>query len=107
MTQCLLKKSLIHQKVIRHVSNTKQEDSKVRPKMDGKQVIDEIMKINPNQTIIMITGFPQEVTNYLGFSHVKVFLKPFDPDDLITMLGQLDSDRRKPIANIITGTEAN
>lgn len=71
------------------------------PKMDGKQVIDEIMKINPNQTIIMITGFPQEVTDYLGFSHVTVFLKPFDPDDLIARLKQVDSHK----ASIFAATE--
>ena len=67
------------------------------PRKNGRQVIEEIVKINPDQTIIMITAYQQEMMDYEEFRNVRVFLKPFDPDDLTELLKKLDLDKKNPL----------
>jgi DNA-binding response OmpR family regulator len=68
------------------------------PKKDGKQVAREILLVNPSQTIIMITAFPQEMTSFEELKIVRILRKPFEPDDLIALLKSLDSAKNNPAA---------
>lgn len=76
------------------------------PEKDGKQVAREILLVNPKQTIIMITAFPQEITKVEELKIIKILRKPFEPDDLITLLKSLDPAKNNPAinANITTLT---
>ena len=67
------------------------------PKKDGKQVAREILSVNPKQTIIMITAFPQEITKIEELKIVKILRKPFEPDDLIALLKSLDPAKNNPV----------
>jgi two-component system cell cycle sensor histidine kinase/response regulator CckA len=65
------------------------------PKMNGKEVLVELRKINPNITVIMSSGYSEEELDHLmGDVKPSVFIqKPHRPQTLLTMINTLLESR--------------
>ena len=56
----------------------------VMPHKDGKSLLNEVMKVNPQAAIIMVSGFSRDyVRNYLERGAWGFVQKPIDRDYLI------------------------
>ncbi|AIF82244.1 response regulator with CheY-like receiver, AAA-type ATPase, and DNA-binding domains [Candidatus Nitrososphaera evergladensis SR1] len=59
------------------------------PKMNGRDVAKEILARHSGQTIIMITAFSKELTDFSGIEKIEVLQKPFELEDLTRLLMKL------------------
>jgi two-component system cell cycle response regulator CpdR len=59
------------------------------PKMNGREVAKEILAKHPGQTIIIITAFSKELTDFSGIESIEVLQKPFELEDLTRLLIKL------------------
>lgn len=59
------------------------------PKMNGRDVAKEILARHPGQTIIIITAFSKELTDFSGIEKIEVLQKPFELEDLTKLLMKL------------------
>ena len=62
----------------------------IMPKMNGKELADEIRKSRPKVKVIFISGYPREVLSQQGVLDPDIILiqKPFDLDDLVRQVGK-------------------
>jgi DNA-binding response OmpR family regulator len=59
------------------------------PKMNGRNVAKEILAKHPGQTIIIITAFSKELTDFSGIEKIELLQKPFELEDLNRLLRKL------------------
>ena len=59
------------------------------PNKNGRDVAREILAKHPGQTIIMITAFSKELTDFSGIEKIEVLQKPFELEDLTRLLIKL------------------
>lgn len=59
------------------------------PKMNGRNVAKEILARHPGQTIIIITAFSKELTDFSGIEKIEVLQKPFELEDLKSLIIKL------------------
>ena len=57
----------------------------IMPKMNGKELADEIRKTRPQTKVVFISGYPREVLSQQGILETGIHLiqKPFELDDLV------------------------
>jgi len=57
----------------------------VMPEKDGIETLKELMAINPNMSVVMVSsmGTKEKITEALRLGAVDFIQKPFDEDDLI------------------------
>jgi DNA-binding response OmpR family regulator len=72
----------------------------VMPRMDGKEVRDELLKINPAVKVLYVSGYNADILRAKGITEgtANIILKPVSPMDLLHAVRlALDSnDRRRP-----------
>ena len=56
----------------------------IMPKMNGKELADELKKSRPKMKVIFVSGYPREVLSQQGILHAGIHLiqKPFELEDL-------------------------
>jgi CheY-like chemotaxis protein len=56
----------------------------IMPKMNGKELADELSKSRPKMKVVFISGYPREVLSQQGILHADIHLiqKPFELEDL-------------------------
>jgi two-component system, cell cycle sensor histidine kinase and response regulator CckA len=56
----------------------------IMPKMNGKELADELKKSRPKMKVVFISGYPREVLSQQGVLHAGIHLiqKPFELEDL-------------------------
>jgi FixJ family two-component response regulator len=54
------------------------------PKMNGKELADELKKTRPKTKVLFVSGYPQEVLSQQGIleSDIHLIQKPFELEDL-------------------------
>lgn len=62
----------------------------IMPGMDGRQVFEEITRINPSAMVLMVSGFSREyVRSYLPGGAWRFIQKPFEPEQLVSTTRRL------------------
>ena len=60
----------------------------IMPKMNGKELADEIMKTRPQTKVVFVSGYPREVLSQQGIleSGIHLIQKPFELEDLVRQI---------------------
>lgn len=67
----------------------------VMPKMNGKELADEIQKGRPETKVLFISGYPREILSQQGIldSEIRLVQKPFEQDDLVMKIREVLDER--------------
>lgn len=63
----------------------------VMPKKNGRQVLEEIRKINPAVKAIFMSGYPKDIIHHKGIfgEGVEILMKPFTPEEVFDKIRKL------------------
>jgi DNA-binding response OmpR family regulator len=53
------------------------------PKKDGGQVIEEIRTVKPDQKIMLMSAFSQDILGMENGKHLEILTKPFDTEGFL------------------------
>jgi signal transduction histidine kinase len=72
----------------------------VMPKMNGKELAEELKKFRPEAKVLFMSGYPQEVLSQQGKidASINLIQKPFSNDQLANRIREvLDQELKKPV----------
>jgi PAS domain S-box-containing protein len=61
----------------------------IMPKKNGREVFEEIKKIQPESKILFISGYPAEIFSDLTEHKIQILLKPIRPKDLLLKIREI------------------
>jgi len=63
----------------------------IMPKMNGKELADELKKTRPKIKVVFVSGYPKEVLSQQGILHAGIHLiqKPFELEDLVGQIRKI------------------
>jgi len=75
------------------------------PNKTGLEMAKEIKSINPNSKIIILSAFSdvEKLLSAIDIGVVKYFIKPFDPDEVLTYILSLETVMENKLINLQDG----